>query len=539
MKVLQPKLRLLFVPFLLISACFLALGSLLYWFIFIQWGFSSLKEDIVQFWLPFALPWIPVWIWLRPRIKLLTFKKDTGAFLYQFLAAMAIAVPLMVAEAYITTATGKLTILQRPQEFQHKPLTKYYNLSHCYIDKRGVGVHYAAKASGKYNQDLNLHLFVALPIYASAADTVAGEAFLWLGKRYAKTISNRLSEAEKQSRFKAFADDCQQEFDRTNFQRFQFLERLGNTNDHDQLQKAVGKSRVAAYSNPVVLVAHDEPFDQRNGSKLKWVFLSFAIGAVVWFLLLLIPQLNTTTVETEQSGEQTKRSDLKETFSFFLPRKGFVVTPLLMDLNILIYLIMMLAGLGLVSFGGEDLLRWGANFRPYTTSGEWWRLLTSVFLHGGIMHLAANMTGLLFAGLFLEPLLGTKRYVLLYLLTGVLASCASLWWHPATVSVGASGAIFGLYGCFLSLLLCGVFPKEVSKPFLLSTLFFVGYNLLMGLAGGIDNAAHIGGLVSGLIIGFSLVPFLKRSVQEQPKPIGLGGWTVKKKSEEYNVNQEG
>jgi rhomboid protease GluP len=89
---------------------------------------------------------------------------------------------------------------------------------------------------------------------------------------------------------------------------------------------------------------------------------------------------------------------------------------------------MVFAGLGLVSFKGSDLLNWGANFRPLTTDGQWWRLLTSTFLHGGLMHILANMFGLLFVGIFLEPLLGKTKYALVYLVTGILASVASIWW---------------------------------------------------------------------------------------------------------------
>jgi membrane associated rhomboid family serine protease len=171
---------------------------------------------------------------------------------------------------------------------------------------------------------------------------------------------------------------------------------------------------------------------------------------------------------------------------------------------------MVFAGLGFMSFHGADLLDWGANFRPSTTNGEWWRLVSSIFLHGGIIHLFANMVGLLFVGIWLEPVLGRTKYLSAYLLTGICASCASLWWYDATVSVGASGAIFGLYGLFLALLLTRVFPADFGKAFLTSTLIFIGYNLLMGFSGGIDNAAHIGGLLSGFLIGLILYPSLKK-----------------------------
>jgi membrane associated rhomboid family serine protease len=126
------------------------------------------------------------------------------------------------------------------------------------------------------------------------------------------------------------------------------------------------------------------------------------------------------------------------------------------------------------------------------------------------MHLVFNMYGLLFVGIFLEPLLGRIKHLIAYLMTGILASCASIWWFDATVSVGASGAIFGLYGVFLALLLTKVYPPDFSKAFLASISIFIGYNLLMGLGGGIDNAAHIGGLLSGFALGLILYPTIDK-----------------------------
>ena len=125
------------------------------------------------------------------------------------------------------------------------------------------------------------------------------------------------------------------------------------------------------------------------------------------------------------------------------------------------------------------------------------------------MHLVANIYGLLFVGIFLEPRIGKVKFAVIYIITGILASISSLWWHDSTVSVGASGAIFGLYGLFLALLLTKVYTKEFSKALLLGTLIFIGFNLIMGLTGGIDNAAHIGGLVSGFVIGIFISPQLK------------------------------
>jgi membrane associated rhomboid family serine protease len=226
--------------------------------------------------------------------------------------------------------------------------------------------------------------------------------------------------------------------------------------------------------------------------------------------MICIPAFDETALAKFESGTVERPGNAKEELRFYLPREGFFITPIIIYLNILVFILMVFSGLGFISFNAGDLIPWGANYRPLTTNGEWWRLVTSTFLHGGIMHLLANMYGLLFVGIFLEPRLGKTKYAIIYLVTGILASITSLWWHKATVSVGASGAIFGLYGVFLALLATRIFPKAFSKAMLVSTLIFIGYNLLMGFAGGIDNAAHMGGLISGFIIGLGLAPQLKR-----------------------------
>jgi len=167
----------------------------------------------------------------------------------------------------------------------------------------------------------------------------------------------------------------------------------------------------------------------------------------------------------------------------------------------------------------ESLLKWGANFRPITLEGESWRLITNCFLHIGVFHLLMNIYALLYIGLLLEPYLGKSRFTAAYLLTGITASIASLWWHDLTISAGASGAIFGMYGVFLAMLTTNLIEKSARKALLTSIAVFVGYNILNGLKpnSGIDNAAHIGGLLGGLVIGYALIPSLKKPDENKLK----------------------
>lgn len=511
MKGFSDKLRLIYKPFVLIAIGFILTYTLLHWLLFIKAG-VPLKEDIVKFWLPFGLPWVPILIWLRPRMKLLHFKNDNASFGYQFLASIAIAIPTIIAQEYLVTATGKLTPLDNISQITKSGRTKYYSLKNYYIDKQHIAVQNTASVTGKHNENFNMLIYVAMPILENA-DTLKSEQKFWLGKEYNERISNRLSDQEKDDKYKEFAEKCQKEFEETDFSKFTYLEVIGNTEDHDEYNNALKKINQNTSADNMVFEAKTEPFEARNGKKLNWIFGSLGIGLFAFFVFLLFPKFQESKLEKFKSGKIEKDTDFKEMLEFFIPKKGFIVTPIIIDLNLLIYIAMVISGFGLVSFKGSDLLNWGANFRPLTTDGQCWRLLTSTFLHGGLMHILANMYGLIFVGIFLEPLLGAKKYTFVYLLTGILASVASIWWYDATISVGASGAIFGLYGFFLACLLLKVFPPDFGKAFLASTLVFVGFNLLMGFTGGIDNAAHIGGLLSGFILGLLMSRQLKQQTE--------------------------
>jgi rhomboid protease GluP len=164
---------------------------------------------------------------------------------------------------------------------------------------------------------------------------------------------------------------------------------------------------------------------------------------------------------------------------------------------------MALFGVSIIEPNSNDVFVWGGVFRPAVLDGEWYRIISAFFVHIGIVHLLMNMFALVMVGPQLELLLGKWRYLSAYVFCGIIASCSSLWWHPATVGAGASGAIFGLYGLFLALLSSNLLDKKVRKPLLSSIGIFVVYNLAFGLKDGIDNAAHIGGLVAGIIAGYS------------------------------------
>jgi membrane associated rhomboid family serine protease len=160
----------------------------------------------------------------------------------------------------------------------------------------------------------------------------------------------------------------------------------------------------------------------------------------------------------------------------------------------------------------DQLVKWGSNLpRKTLGAGEWWRVLTSAFLHGNLLHLAMNMFALWQAGMLVERIFGSLRFAGLYLLAGVGGSLGSLLWgllsqHPVN-SVGASGAIFGIIGglfAFIGREHSGV-PPTVGRDLRSSIAPFLLFNIGAGfLYPHTDNAAHIGGLIGGWLAGHLL-----------------------------------
>ena len=168
----------------------------------------------------------------------------------------------------------------------------------------------------------------------------------------------------------------------------------------------------------------------------------------------------------------------------------------------------------------DQLLRWGANFGPLTLTGQWWRLLTAMFVHIGLVHLALNMWCLWQLGLLAEYLYGPKTFLALYVMSGLAASIVSLARNPLVVTAGASGAIFGLAGALIATLYLGKLaaPKGAWRTSLISLVAFAGYNLVFGFfVRGIDNGAHIGGLVSGLLLGSVLSVDFRQQAPRQSR----------------------
>ena len=156
-----------------------------------------------------------------------------------------------------------------------------------------------------------------------------------------------------------------------------------------------------------------------------------------------------------------------------------IITQALFGINIAVFAAMALQGIAMDPTS-EHLIHWGANFGPLTLGGQPWRLLTSTFVHIGLLHILFNMWCLWDLGAMCESLYGHWTFAAVYLISGVGASLTSVWWRPVGVSAGASGAIFGIVGALISSHYLGEFsaPAFAVRSRLRSVVTFAGYALL-------------------------------------------------------------
>jgi membrane associated rhomboid family serine protease len=159
------------------------------------------------------------------------------------------------------------------------------------------------------------------------------------------------------------------------------------------------------------------------------------------------------------------------------------ITPAIIIINLIIFAAMIVFGVSPINPKIEQLLMWGADYGPVTLNGQWWRLLSCAFVHIGALHLALNMWCLWSLGRLAERMFGNGTFLALYLLSGLGSSIASVWWNPAVVSAGASGAVLGVAGGVIAFWQLGKssIPRAAIKQNL-SSVFSTAASIMPGIS---------------------------------------------------------
>jgi membrane associated rhomboid family serine protease len=481
------KLRIAVLPLLAASVGFVLLYSAFNWYLVTGTGILPLDREIAEYWLPAVLPLIVAALFVRPGIRRLRLSEARNVpFFYFAVAVAAIAIPAIAAQLYVSVAAGGIGHVAAMAGIASAPRTRFYAVDKVCLDRAGLGTQLAIRPPVMGNT-ADVDLYVAVPSCDGGGV---------IGLKYHTQVETRLSDAEQDAQIHAFLQRAQAKFDAEDPSRYKFLARQGTGYDLRNFASAVAKAKIRGAA-PTVFVPHEEDYDGRTGNRLFWVLIAFAAPNLLWLAMVLFAPL-------KAAGEEDEAAETAGVArALFIPSRANYGLPLLLDVNILVFLAMVLRGLGVASFQSEDLMAWGAN---YSSALHGWgaaRLITSQFVHAGLAHIAANMYALVFMSLFIAPVVRNAGLIASYLICGLGGAVASAVLHPDTVSVGASGAIMGLCGMLLALALWRDARVAVSSRVILAN---VGLSVVLTLGLGfampnIDNAAHIGGLATGFVLG--------------------------------------
>ena len=191
--------------------------------------------------------------------------------------------------------------------------------------------------------------------------------------------------------------------------------------------------------------------------------------------------------------------------------RDYPATAALLAINVAVFIAMPLFGVNPLEPSFQGLIKLGGNYGPLTLSGEYWRLVTAGFLHSGLLHILFNMWCLWSLGQLAERLFGKWQTFAIYLLTGIGGALLSVAYNHQRLEVGASGAIFGISGALLAGLKFGNFSISSGerRSILSSMAFFVIMNFVLGMRPNVDNVCHLGGFITGLLLGLPLGAFAR------------------------------
>ena len=466
----------------------------------IHFHLNVIKQEIWEVLLPFMLALGVVGIMGR-RLKILPALRVRSwrDFVGMLVGVTSVAMMMLTQEA-LSHHLAQVTRLTVPDSLLSCPETTYYQLDTVEIEKTRMG--YALEnrlISRRAGMDRVFELYVVFPF--------RGQETVWYALSFKDHIHlTLLSGQDEKTQYRRFLQRCEQQVMHYDFGAKHFFKRVAFSEDYDGFRDAVRQEMGSGEGESLQRLVFLEPMDRlpqdRSRLNLIWIGGSFLIGLFLTGVSLFFIPLDFTVVRKDgrfRKNQPTKSEFWEVIQEAIWPTRENWPRAILPFMLLLVYIVMVLGGVDVFAPSGQDLLRWGGVQHAALERGEWWRLFTSVFVHGGIMHLLSNEVALCIAIWVCGTLFGPYKPLGVFLISGMgsawITTCFS-----KSILVGASGGIMGLIA---SVLVIYVFYPAKRVPRVGGWLLWMilGGTLLVGMLSGISNLAHVAGLGIGAVLG--------------------------------------
>lgn len=488
------KLKQVFFPYLGLSILTILLFGALRWLLDIYLDVLSLKEGYWNFGIPLLLSISVVSIWMWPRYELLTLKwverSSSGYFFITMV--LALVIPLVLSQNYLSKAAYEVIEVNSLNDIRHYPKQKYFRVNDFEpLKLESVSYIETQVVSGRYfDSTLHIDYYIATPFIAAEN--------IWLGSSYHTKYDNRADQSIKDSQYSAFINDSRHKYEAKDLSNISYFKKLKSSNSRNAYLHTISTANRQSNLPHLVLMPETGLLTDSLGRDFVWGFGSFFIGMVLCLLLVLAAEFDSQEKKDKRKRIPTKKqkqvkkrapvSDLsKSLVVWFRSNKERPATLVLILTCIGTFILTLFMGMDIIDPLSRQVNSVGGLTMDALKAGKYWRVVTSLFVHVGIMHLVMSL-GMLFAtGYILEKLLGPIRFTIAFFICGIFANVLGVLYFDMDMA-GVWGATFGLFGIAIPLVAFKIFNKKYRELFggtiaailiiTLNSMFFAFINTL-------------------------------------------------------------
>ncbi|MGP5214453.1 rhomboid family intramembrane serine protease [Psychrobacter immobilis] len=493
------KLKQIFLPYLGLSILTILLFGALRWLLDIYLDILPLKEGYWDFGIPFLLSVLVVSIWMWPRYELLTLKwvKRSSSGYFFITMVLALVIPLVLSQNYLSKAAYEVIEVNSLNDIRHYPKQKYFRVNDFEpLKLESVSYIETQVVSGRYfDSTLHIDYYIATPFIA--ADNI------WLGSSYHTKYDNRADQSIKDSQYSAFINDSHHKYAANDLSTISYFKKLKSSNSRNAYLHTISTANRQSNLPPLILKPETGLLADSLDRDFVWGFGSFFIGMVLCLLLVLAAEFDSQEKKSTQKHIQKRKhiqkqkpvkkrapvSDVsKSLVVWFKNNKERPATLVLILTCIGTFILTVFMGMDIIDPLSRQVNSVGGLTMDALQAGQYWRVVTALFVHAGIMHLVMSL-GMLFAtGYILEKVLGPIRFAIAFFICGIFANVLGVLYFDMDMA-GVWGATFGLFGIAIPLVAFKVFNKKYRELFggtiaailiiTLTSMFFAFINTLI------------------------------------------------------------
>lgn len=490
------------------------------WLLDIYLDILPLKEGYWNFGIPLLLSISVVGIWMWPRYEHLTLKwvKRSSSGYFFITMVLALVIPLLISQNYLSKAAYKVIEVASLSDIRHYPKQKYFRVDDFEPLKSERIAYIETRVANRRYFDSTLHIYYYVVTPSIGADNV------WLGSSYYTSYDNREEQSIKDRQYSAFINESRHKYAAEDFSNINYFRKLKSSNDRSAYLYTISTANKQSNLPVLVLVPESNIFADSLDRDFVWGFGSFFIGMVLCLLLVLVAEFDSQEKKSRQKPIQKQKpvkkrapvSDVsKSLVVWFRSNKERPATLVLILSCIGAFILTVFMGMDIIDPLSRQVNSVGGLTIDALQAGKYWRVVTALFVHVGIMHLVMSL-GMLFAtGYILEKVLGSLRFLMIFFICGIFSNILGLLYFDMDMA-GIWGAIFGLFGIAIPLVAFKIFNKKYRELFggtiaailiiTLNSMFFAFINTLSYMV------YYLLTLCFGIVLGVVMVITQKQSL---------------------------